>query len=54
LVLPHSLLSGGQDCNRLLLVTLWLLVGVVVEQTNTLTKAQVVAVRVDCEQAHYL
>jgi hypothetical protein len=31
-----------------------LLVGVVVEQTNTLTKGQEVVVRVDCKQAHYL
>jgi hypothetical protein len=30
LVLPHLLLSGGQDCNRLLPVTLWLLVGLAV------------------------
>jgi hypothetical protein len=31
-----------------------LLVVVVVEQTNTLTKGQVVVAQVDCKQAHYL
>jgi hypothetical protein len=40
---------GGQDCNRLLLPTLWLLVGVVVEDCVV-----AVAVLAGIEQAHYL
>jgi hypothetical protein len=46
---PHLLPLGGQDCNRLLLPTLWLQVEVVAVEHG-----QVVVVLAVLEQAHYL
>jgi hypothetical protein len=45
LVLLHLPPLGGQDCNRLLLITLWLLVAV----AGRLVHGQAVAVRVVLE-----
>jgi hypothetical protein len=49
LVLLHLPPLGGQDCNRLMLVTLWLLVGVVAAHI-----VPVVVVLVALERERYL
>jgi hypothetical protein len=49
LELPHLPPLGGQDCNRLLLPTLWLLVALVV-----VVMLAAAAVRVAIKQAQHL